>query len=151
MKRIRYGSLYRYTRESPCRAHAPRRSLLLRVRAARYNVITGRCYAAGCAPRDKRRIGQSREHAHLERLFRTAKNCYERGDEGGGALCETYTWAVITASAVRPYSYSALMPSAPRHTAILAPESLLFRLVLSERCFPTREEEKMVRVSRELV
>lgn len=66
---------------------------------AQYNVITGRCYAAGYAPRDKRRIGRSCAHTHLERLFRTAKNYC-------GDLCGTYgmvpsTWVVITASAVR--------------------------------------------------
>lgn len=106
-----------------------------------YNVITGRCYAAGYAPRDKRRIGRGRScaHAHLGRLFRTAKNHCE--DLCAGPMVEPSTWAVITASAVRR-TVTHVNAHHGSKAAILAPEKLLFRLALSKKCLPRDEGEE---------
>lgn len=66
---------------------------------AQYNVITGRCVALPVVHRvTNDESSKSRAHAHLGRLFRTAKNRYE-GDWEEGPYVRP-TWAVITASAV---------------------------------------------------
>lgn len=65
-----------------------------------------------------------------------------------GPMVEPSTWAVITASAVRR-TVTHVNAHRGSKAAILAPEKLLFRLALSEKCLP-RDEVKEEEIPREL-
>lgn len=130
VKCIRHEGLYRYTRESPCRAHAPRRSLLLRMHAVHIMSLPD-----GVMLPVMHRVTND-ESAGLARmptwddysgLRKITMRTY------AGPTVESSTWAVITASAVRR-TVTHVNAHHGSKAAILAPEKLLFRLALSKKC-----------------
>lgn len=66
-----------------------------------------------------------------------------------GSMVEPSTWAVITASAVRR-TVTHVNAHRGSKAAMLAPEKLLFRLALSEKCLPRDEMKEKEEIPREL-